>query len=298
MQAQGTRQNRPAAITAGEQWVLVGRETEARRLNEAIHKRASLVISGPAGIGKTALVSTVIQRLPPRLAAHCLYIASFYDLQDLLRQLVRSLYARKDPRLRRQLHAEGVSALSLEAWLKRQSSSQLKGSLYRSVEPGDYDVFLDHLPPLTRAVAKVIKELFWMRNTPVYLLVRDEPDEHFDRACDFFYWTENERLTLPPLPVRAAEEVLESCLNLFGLGQFDLSNFREEVLKLSKQNPGTMMQMCMLAADPRYRHESHIKTKSVYIDCLMRGRDLAVHTASATCTMSSTVRVGPTSESA
>ena len=35
------------------------------------------------------------------------------------------------------------------------------------------------------------------------------------------------------------------------------------------------MKMCMLAADPRYRFESRIKIKSVYIDYLMSGHNLS-----------------------
>jgi len=35
--------------------------------------------------------------------------------------------------------------------------------------------------------------------------------------------------------------------------------------------------MCTLAADPRYQYGLQIKTKSVYIDYLMRGHDLLVN---------------------
>ena len=113
----------------------------------------------------------------------------------------------------------------------------MKGALYRTVERGDYRVFLDHLPPLTRAVAKVIKELFWMRNTPVYLLIRDELEQHLYQFYNFFYWGDRERLALKPLPPEAAAELLESCIERFGLAQFDLSDFREEALELSQANP-------------------------------------------------------------
>ena len=43
------------------------------------------------------------------LAARCLYLQSVKDLQDLLRQLIQALYELKDPNLRQQLHAEGIS---------------------------------------------------------------------------------------------------------------------------------------------------------------------------------------------
>jgi hypothetical protein len=198
------------------------------------------------------------------------------DFQDLLRQLVRGLYDLNDPNLRHQLHAEGISVLTFEAWLKTLSSSRLKGTLYRTVERGDYRVFLDHLPPLTQAVAKVIKELFWMRSTPVYIVLSDTVEYRIEQFSHFFYWGDRERLALQPLPAGAALELLESCIERFGLAQFDLSDFREEVLELSKQIPGAIVKMCMLAVDPRYQYESRIKIKSVYIDYLMSGHNLSL----------------------
>lgn len=274
MRAKDDRPIQPAGAIAPGLAVFVDRESESRRLEEAIRKRTSLMICGPSGIGKTALVSTVIRRLPPDLAARCLYLRGVKDLQDLLRQMVQALYDLKDPNLRQQLHAEGISVVTFDAWLKALSSSRLRGTLYHTVERGDYRVFLDHLPPLTRAVAKVIKELFWMRKTPVYLLIRDELEQHLYQFYNFFYWGDRERLALQPLPAQAAAELLENCIERFGLSRLDLTDFREEALELSKRVPGAIVKMCTLAADPRYQYESRVKIKSVYIDYLLSGHDL------------------------
>lgn len=257
-----------------EMRVFVDRKSESRRLENAILERQSLMISGPAGIGKTALVAKVIASLPAGLAGRCLEIPGAKDLPDLLRQLVRRLYEAEDPNLARQLRSEGVSARGFAAWLKKLSTGRLKGTAYRTLERGDYRIVLDHLPRLTKAVAKVVKELFWMRNTPVYLLIRDAGERHLDPLYNFFYWGDRERLALPPLPAQAAAELLESCIGRFGLARLDLSDFREKVLDLSQQVPGAIVKMCMLAADPRYQYASRIKIKSVYIDYLLSGHDL------------------------
>ncbi len=274
MRAKNDRQIQPGGAVAHGLSGFLDRESESRRLDEAIRTRESLMVIGPAGIGKTALVCEVIRHLPPDLAERCLYLRGVKDLQDLLRQLIQALYVLKDRNLRQQLHAEGISILTFDAWLKALSSSHLKGTLYQTVERGDYCVFLDHLPPLTRAVAKVIKELFWMRKTPVYLLIRDELEQHLYKFNNFFYWGDRERLALQPLPAHAAAELLESCIKRFGLSRLDLEDFREEALELSKRVPGAIVKMCALAADPRYQCESRIKIKSVYIDYLLSGHDL------------------------
>ncbi len=250
------------------------REREARRIEEALRGKASLMISGPVGIGKTALMLNVLRRLPPKLASQCLYLPGFKDLRDMLHKLVRALYDRKDQNLRQQLHAEGVTVLSFEPWLKSLSSSRLKGTLYRAVERGDYRVFIDHPPPLTHAIAKVIKELFWMRDTPVFLLVRDTDTGRADQFARFFYWGPRERMIVPPLSIETSTELLEACIERFGLSRFDLKEFREEVLELSGGVPGAIVKMCALAADPRYQYGSRIKTKLVHIDYLMSGEPL------------------------
>ncbi len=245
------------------------RERESRRIEEALREKASMMICGPAGVGKTALILNVLRCLPAKVTGQCVYLPGFKDLQDLLRNLIRALYDRRDLPLRQQLHTEGVTVRSFDGWLKNLSSSRLRGTLYRAVERGEYRVILDHPPPLTHAIAKVIKELFWMRKTPVYLLVRDTEGYRADRFARFFYWGPQERLTLGPLPMETATELMDLSIERFGLSALDIDDFREEVLELSGGVPGAIVKMCGLAADPRYQYGSRIKTKLVHIDYLM-----------------------------
>jgi hypothetical protein len=252
-----------------------GREHDVRRIEEALGKKESMMISGPADIGKTSLMKHVLRGLPQNVASRCLYLANFKDLRDLLRKLLTALYQARNPALRRQLHAEGVSSANFEVWLKAKPSPQLKGALYRSVEHSDYRVILDHVPPLTYGVAKVIKELFWMRDTPVFLLVRDNPEDRIDQFSHFFYWGRRQRLLLAPLSKPVAGEVLERCIRRFGLAHLDLDEFREEVLELSGCAPGAIVKMCAMAADKRYQFGLRIKTKLIHIDYLMSGSSVA-----------------------
>ncbi len=260
--------------------MVFGRENEARRLTEAILKGETRIIFGPSGIGKTLLVQKVIRELSPVFSNRCLYVGTFKDLQDLLRQLIFMLYDLKDSNLRQQLHSEGVTVLSFSNWLKSLPSPNLRGTLYRTVERGDYRIFIDHIPPLSHPVAKIIKELFWMRNAPVYLLFHDEVFQHLYRFNHFFHLGDRERISLQPLQAEAASQLLESCIERFGLSHLDLSAFREEVLELSKQVPGAIVKMCALAADPRYQYGSQVKVRSIYIDYLMSGHGIRMQESS------------------
>ena len=251
------------------------REQESRRLREAIERRESLLISGPPGIGKTALMAKVCSELPQDVARATLCLSSIDGLRSLLGGLLWELYAVGDPTLRRQLHTEGVRHDTFKAWLHSLITSRLKGALYRSMETGQYWVFLDHLPPLTHAVAKVIRELMWMRNTPVYLVVRGSGTEEAGQAVHL-YWGERQRLAVGPLPVVPARQFLEFCIERFGLAQMELDDFGEEILELSGRNPGVIVAMCSLASQSRYHYGSRIKTKLLHIDYLMSLQGLNV----------------------
>jgi hypothetical protein len=246
----------------------VGREVEALRLRDAILKRQGLLISGPAGIGKTFLVLRVLSELPRATARNCLYLSNAEGVQPLLRCLLRELYDLEDVTLRRQLRVEGVRGDAFKGWLKRQSTSRLKGAVYRSIERGCYWVFIDHFPPLTHAEAKIVRELVWMRGTPVFLLARGVTEREAGHVGSV-YWGSNQQLSLSPLPEQAGRELLEFCIRKFDLGNLDLEDFREEVMRFSGLLPGAILKMCTLAAEPKYHYGSRIKTRLIHIDCLM-----------------------------
>ena len=263
-----------AGITQEDAICFLGREREARRVEKAIAQKTNMMICGPADIGKTALIKHVLCTLPGETGSRCLYLGGFKNLQDLLRKLLTILYHAGNAGLRRHLHTKGVSAATFGPWLKSASSPQLKGLLYRAVEHGDFSVILDQCPPLTHAIAKVVKELFWMRGTPVYLLLRDAPKYKLDQFAKFFYWGRREQFVLAPLAKPVAAELLETCIRRFGLAQLDLDEFREEILDLSGCVPGAIVKMCAMAADRRYQSGARIKTKLAHIDYLMGGSTL------------------------
>ncbi len=248
----------------------VGRESEALRLRDAILKRESFLIAGPAGSGKTSLVLKVLGGLPPATTRYCFYLSGEEGVQPLLRGLLQQLYELGDATLSRQLHVEGIRENTFKSWLKRQPTSRLKGAAYRSMEKSSYWVFIDHFPPLTHAEAKIVRELVWMRKTPVFLLARGLTEREAGHVGSV-YWGSKQQLSLSPLPEQAGRKLLEFCIQIFDLGKLDLEDFREEVLRFSGLLPGGILKMCSLASDPHYQYGSRIKTKLIYIDSLVNG---------------------------
>ncbi len=255
-----------ATLAAGRA-LFVDRHAESLRFHQAIRRRESLLICGPAGVGKTALLSKVRAELPEDLARSAIFVDGLRGLQPFLRGLLLNLHEIGDSTLRKQLRAEGVGRAGFKTWLKSQPASRLKGAVYRSMQKARYWVFLDHVPPLTLAEAKVVRELVWMLGTPVYLVARGSGREEIGHAANL-YWDGPQQLTLESLPASAARELLESCIQQLGLARLNLEGFRKAVLSLSGYNPGMLVKMCELAAEPRYHCDSRIKTRLIHIDYL------------------------------
>jgi hypothetical protein len=134
---------------------------------------------------------------------------------------------------------------------------------------GDYRFFVDHFPPATHNMARLMKEIMYRCETPVYLIARGMSQQEIGYAWSL-YWNDSLRLRLGALRERHARELLELCIRDYGLNSLDLEGFREDVLRLSGLLPGSILKMSRLAADSRYHYGDRIKLKLVHVDYLMQ----------------------------
>ena len=107
-----------------------------------------------------------------------------------------------------------------------------------------------------------------MLDTPVYLIARGSGPEEVGHAKSL-YWGDHQKLMLAPLANAEAGELLEACIERFNLGALDLTGFREAILAYSRHNPEALVEMCKLAAEPRYHYGSQVKVRTLRIDYLM-----------------------------
>ena len=229
-----------------------------------------MLILGPAGIGKTALVLKFLGELQPGSRSSFLYVGQSSGLHDLVRSLVQKLFESRDPSLRAQLRSEGIHSGAFKGWLDAQSSSRLKGSLYRAADSGNFWIFLDHVQVYSEAVAHVVEELVQMRNTPVYLLTRKTASDEGGRLAKI-YWSNQQRITLRPLGRPDSAKLFDLCAGRFRHIKMNFHELRPEILRLSGGVPGAIVSMCELASRPRYQIGSRIKSNLIRIDYLMRG---------------------------
>jgi hypothetical protein len=255
---------------------LVGRREELRELLAAIQKRESRLVWGPPDAGKTALIKKAISELPEAERRNCIYWTGAASGKQLLSYFVARLYELADPFVRKRVHADGASETSLNRWLHKQRSLRLRGILFAASAQGDYRFFVDHFPPPTHNMARLMKEMMYRCKTPIYLAARDYSKNQIGHAWSL-YWNDGLRIHLGPLSERSARELLEKCISRFGLISLDLEDFRQDILRLSGNLPGSIVKMCELAADSRYHYRDRIKIKLVHVDYLMQSTSAMAH---------------------
>lgn len=84
------------------------------------------------------------------------------------------------------------------------------------------------------------------------------------------YWNDQQRLHVGSLPLAEAYRLLDWAIQKFGLAQFDLDGFREDILEFSGLLPGAILRMCEAAMDSHYHFDGRIKTKLLHVDYLMK----------------------------
>lgn len=254
---------------ADEPGVFVGRDAEVARLREAIVRRESLAIWGPADAGKTELVRRALAGLPEEIARRCVYLPMRDAPQQMLCRLLEDLQAAGDEFLTEKLRGETGHGASFAQWVKRQTSLRLRGLLYRAAEEGEYRLLLDDVAGLSDAFARIVKELTGMRGTPVYLVARGCGEGELGRAARL-YWNDDLRLHVGAMPIPAARALVEHCIRRFGLARLNLDGFREGILRSSERLPGAIVKMCARAADAEYQFGGRVETRLLRVDYMMQ----------------------------
>jgi hypothetical protein len=247
--------------------IFIGRQNELARLHAAICKRESMLIWGSPDSGKTALVSQVISQLPEKISKQCVYASGNGSPQEILRSIAQGFV--EDPLFRSKFRAETGYGASFTQWIKRQSSLRLRGLVYRAAGLGKYWIFMEDLAPMTHVIARIIKQLMLNQETPIYAIAGGWTYKELGNGVQL-YWNDHQRLQVEALSVPAAKELLEWAIRRFGLAQFDLDGFREDILEFSALLPGSIVRMCAAAADARYQFDGRIKTKLLHVDYLMK----------------------------
>jgi len=248
---------------AGSTLPVVGLLRERQALVHSIRKRESLLILGPGGSGKTAIVRSVLEsELRGETLVH---VAEFGALHDLLVIIARELLKSGHKRFRQSLK----SALSdWELWLAHQTSVHLKGLLWTALEHEPIPIILDGINGAGHQTYRFLQRLYFARGMTVIATARDHL--HLGELARLF-WDPRRTRHMQPLSDTEGLQLFEAAADHFGLRELYLDDFREKVLDSAKGNPGQIVEMCRFAANPMYvTGGRHIKFAPLRIDVMMR----------------------------
>ena len=222
----------------------VGMAKEVQRLSLAFATGDPLLLLGPQGSGKTRLIREAVPR-----NRHVLYLAWEPTLHALLISMARALIA------------------DSEDWLTTQTSVRLKGLLWTAVESSPVPIMLDGITGASFPTYRFLQRIYHTRGMALFAASRDAFSLG---ALARLFWNPANVLHVPPLQERDAGQLFEAAADGFHLRHLDLDEFREKALECAGGNPGQIIEMCRLAAQPQYHSGRHIKFSPLRIDTVMK----------------------------
>jgi AAA ATPase-like protein len=249
--------------------MLIGRERERARICAAIAERRSLLIFGPAGSGKTALLQDAVSCVDESIRRRCVLCTAEGAPSVIWQRLVGALAEVEDLEVLTRVKNEAGSYQHFEKWAREQTSLRLRGILRRAARSRQYSIFLDAPEPLPDGTYRLLQEWVWSARTPVILLGRGSTQFELGKAAKL-YWHEGLRLNLGPLDLASARAVLERAIANLHLTDLADAEFCDFVLQQSERLPGRIVKLCELATHVKYHYEGHVKLHTLAVDFLLQ----------------------------
>ena len=224
---------------------LVSRREELKALAAAFCGRASRLVSGPAGIGKTRLIDEALA-MSRQPAVRARRPAA---LHDLLVQLAEGLSCPVG-RFRDAAHA---------------TSSALKPAVLNALRLSPRCVVLDDVSGADPRMYRFLQQVYYLPGSCLTAGARSrESLGHLRKLL----WDPREEIAMKPLKRAEAGTLFEAACAAWRLDSLEIDEFRGKVLAAAQGNPGQILAMCRLAARPEYQSGRHIKFLPLRIDVL------------------------------
>lgn len=233
---------------------IFAREAELQALADRFRRRRPLLIHGPRGVGKTLVVTHVLQGFP-----EFLYSPDSSTVVTVLRSIALQLWRLRSPRV-----LKSVGTASPDA-LKTKSVMNLRGVVFGALKEAKYCLVLDHIKRPPYSFSSTVRELMGWCGTPVITISRSP---HMEDAgfLQPFYPDRADQLAFKNFEPEAAEAFALRTAEDLGLHAENFAEFLDRVLEHSEGNPGAIVRMLEMGKLPKYRSGEHIKTAPLYID--------------------------------
>jgi energy-coupling factor transporter ATP-binding protein EcfA2 len=245
----------PASLPAGSHGCgaspllpLVGRQRELRRLQALFASGNRVLVLGPRGIGKSRLIAEAAAASgvePVRVSTHG-------PPQELFRQLLPLLCP------------ETSSPVSV----RRLASQVLQARVLAALQSRPRWIWLDDPPPASALLYRFFQRVLWIPRCGLVAAVENRARLG---ALARLLYDPREELLLAPLSHAESAALLEHAIHAFGLALHDSpAEFRLRTLEAAGGNPGRIVTLCRLAAQPQYWHGGRLMFAPLWIDTLTR----------------------------
>jgi hypothetical protein len=231
------------------------RSEERQRIDQFLARRRPFLIYGPAGVGKTLLLRSVLSDFRA-----VLYCEDSATINTVFRSLALSLLRGGSRR--------AEAAFRNEDAIKAKSAVSLKGIVMDALREGEYSIMLDHLKRPSYSFAAAVREIMGWGSTPVSAVARSShmEDTGFLQSS---YGDRSQKCEIRNFDDTVAEQFAREVVKRTGLIASNMGEFLDKVLEFSAGNPGAIIALIEMANYPKYRSDEHIKITPLYIDFRM-----------------------------
>lgn len=231
------------------------REQERQRIDQFLSRSKPFLLHGPAGVGKTLLLRSVLSQF-----RSVLYCDDSSTTKIVFRSLAVGLLRLKNPR--------ACKVFRDETAIASKSAVSLKGIVMDALREGEYSIMLDHLKQPSYAFASAVREIMGWGSTPVSAVARSAHMEDTG-LLQPVYSDRSQKCEIHNFDDATAGQFAGEMIRRRGLSGANVGEFLEKVLEFSGGNPGAIITLIEMAGYPKYRAQDHIKITPLYVDFRM-----------------------------
>ncbi len=231
------------------------RGEERERIAQRLAEQSPFLILGPAGVGKTLLLHSVLSEFPTVLACE-----NSTTINAVFRSLALSLLRLGSRRAKLAFRGEDA--------IPGKSAVSLKGIVMDALREGRYSIVLDYLNRPPQSFSSAVREIMGWGATPVSAVARSSHMEDTG-FLQTLYGDRSQKCEIRNFDAFRAEQFAHEVVKRDRVAAPNLGEFLDKVLRFSAGNPGTIMALIRMANYPKYRFREHIKIAPLYIDFCM-----------------------------